>query len=60
MQSLTSFKTVSLLVITAKKALVNNWVKLFSKSSSIESSRFGEVCASSEERVELTAEFGVN
>ena len=42
MQSGTSLRTASLLVRTAKKPLVNNCVKLFSKTSSFDKSKFGE------------------
>ena len=59
MQSLTSFKTASLLVITARNPLVNSCVRLFSKTSSFKSSKFGDAGPSFEERVELTAELGV-
>ena len=60
MQSRTSLKTASLLVRTAKNPSVNNCVKLFSNTSSFDSSKLGEFWPSFEEWVEFTAEFGVD
>ena len=47
-QSCTFLRTASLLVSTAKNPLVNNCVNLFSNTSSLDSSRFGEFWASLE------------
>ena len=61
MQSRTSsLRTASLLVRTAKNPLVNNCVKLFSNTSSFDSSKLGEFWPSFEEWVEFTAELGVD
>ena len=60
MQSRTSLRTASLLVSTARNPLVNNWVKLFSKVSSLDMSGLGEFWPSSEDRVVFTAKFGVD
>ena len=59
MQPLTSFNPAALLVRTAKSPFVNNWVELFSKFTSIESSRFGVEGPSFEDRVVLTSKFVV-
>ena len=60
MQSRTSLRTASLLVSTAKNPFVNNCVRLFPNTSSIDNSRLGEFWPSFDEYVEFIAEFGVD
>ena len=60
MQSRSSFSTASLLVKTARNPLVNNWVMLFSNTSSMEYSRFGVVGPSLDDRVEFNLELGMD